>query len=105
MEFTTDERFGTLTACLSNVGQAICPYFHIKIPKLAADRHKLVELAAKYDMGVKEIIEESINMHGIYELYNAKRLGCTEYHSVKVMSHGITKIIEAEKAGSVQWII
>ncbi|CAG9760904.1 unnamed protein product [Ceutorhynchus assimilis] len=98
VEFSTDERFGYLTSCPSNVGQAIRPYFHIKIPKLASDRPRLIELAAKYDMAVREIIEEPINMHGIYELYNAKRLGTTEYHSVKVMTQGVIKIIEAEKA-------
>ncbi|CAG9760905.1 unnamed protein product [Ceutorhynchus assimilis] len=35
---------------------------------------KLVELAAKYNMGVKEITEE--DMQGVYELNNAKRFGC-----------------------------
>ncbi|CAG9760901.1 unnamed protein product [Ceutorhynchus assimilis] len=95
MEFSTDERFGFLTHCPSNLGQAMQAYFEIRVPKLATDMPKLQEIAAKYDMKIKV---EDPNMEGVIELHNSKGFGRTEYQSLKMMSLGITEIIEAEKS-------
>lgn len=50
--FSHHDRFGFLTFCPTNLGTTIRASVHIQLPKLAADREKLEETAAKYNLQV-----------------------------------------------------
>jgi creatine kinase len=50
--FSHDDRLGFLTFCPTNLGTTVRASVHIKVPKLAADRAKLEEVAGKYNLQV-----------------------------------------------------
>ena len=50
--FSHDDRLGFLTFCPTNLGTTVRASVHIKVPKLAADRTKLEEVAGKYNLQV-----------------------------------------------------
>ena len=53
--FSHDDRLGFLTFCPTNLGTTVRASVHIKVPKLAADRAKLEEVAGKYNLQVSVI--------------------------------------------------
>lgn len=53
--FSRSDRFGYLTFCPTNLGTTIRASVHIALPKLAADKAKLDETAAKYNLQVRFI--------------------------------------------------
>jgi protein-arginine kinase len=50
--FSHDDRLGFLTFCPTNLGTTVRASVHIKVPKLAADKAKLEEVAGKYNLQV-----------------------------------------------------
>nr|CAD7455944.1 unnamed protein product [Timema tahoe] len=97
--FSRHERFGFLTFCLSNLGTAIRASVHIKVPKLSAQRAKLEEVAARYELQVRGTRGEHTDAEGgVYDISNKRRLGITEFQAVKILSDGITEIIKLEKS-------
>lgn len=53
LPFSRDDRLGYLTFCPTNLGTTIRASVHIALPKLAADRAKLEEVASKYSLQVR----------------------------------------------------
>ena len=51
--FSRDDRLGYLTFCPTNLGTTIRASVHIKLPKLAADRKKLEEVAGRFNLQVR----------------------------------------------------
>nr|CAD7424622.1 unnamed protein product [Timema monikensis] len=97
--FSRHDRFGFLTFCLSNLGTAIRASVHIKVPKLSAQRAKLEEVAARYELQVRGTRGEHTDAEGgVYDISNKRRLGITEFQAVKILSDGITEIIKLEKS-------
>ncbi|KAF7272514.1 arginine kinase-like [Rhynchophorus ferrugineus] len=98
-EFVTNEKFGYLTFCPTNLGTTIRASVHIKVPKLAANMTKFKDLADRYHLQIRGAAgEHSAPKDGIYDLSNKRRLGLTEHQCLKEMFDGITEIIKAEKA-------
>ena len=52
LPFSRSDRFGYLTFCPTNLGTTIRASVHIALPKLAANKAKLDEIAAKYNLQV-----------------------------------------------------
>lgn len=50
--FSHHDRFGFLTFCPTNLGTTVRASVHIKVPKLAANKEKLEEVASKYNLQV-----------------------------------------------------
>jgi hypothetical protein len=50
--FLHDDRLGFLTFCPTNLGTTVRASVHIKVPKLAADKAKLEDVASKYNLQV-----------------------------------------------------
>lgn len=50
--FSHNDRLGFLTFCPTNLGTTIRASVHIKVPKLAANRTKLEEIAGKFNLQV-----------------------------------------------------
>lgn len=79
-------------------GTTIRASVHIKLPKLAAKREKLEEVAAKYNLQVRGSAgEHSEAVGGIYDISNKQRMGLTEYDAVKTMQDGIVELIKLEE--------
>lgn len=52
LPFSHHDRLGFLTFCPTNLGTTIRASVHIQLPKLAADKAKLEEVAGKYNLQV-----------------------------------------------------
>lgn len=52
LPFSHHNRLGFLTFCPTNLGTTIRASVHIQLPKLAADKAKLEEIAGKYNLQV-----------------------------------------------------
>jgi len=97
--FSHDDRLGFLTFCPTNLGTTIRASVHIKLPKLAADKAKLEEVAAKYNLQVRGTTGEHTEaVGGIYDISNKRRMGLTEYQAVKEMQDGILELIKMEES-------
>jgi creatine kinase len=98
-KFSSNERFGFLTFCPTNLGTTIRASVHIKLPKLAANKEKLEETAAKFNLQVRGTRGEHTEAEGgVYDISNKRRLGLTEYQAVKEMQDGILELIKIEKS-------
>jgi len=96
--FSHDDRLGFLTFCPTNLGTTVRASVHIKVPKLAANKAKLEEVAAKYSLQVRGTSgEHTESIGGVYDISNKRRLGLTEYQAVKEMHDGIKELIRIEK--------
>jgi len=99
LPFSRSDRFGFLTFCPTNLGTTIRASVHIQLPKLAANRTKLEEVAGKYNLQVRGTRGEHTEAEGgIYDISNKRRLGLTEFQAVKEMQDGILELIKIEKA-------
>jgi len=97
--FSHHDRLGFLTFCPTNLGTTIRASVHIKVPKLAANKAKLEEVASKYNLQVRGTRGEHTEAEGgIYDISNKRRMGLTEYQAVKEMYDGINEIIKLEKS-------
>jgi len=97
--FSHDDRLGFLTFCPTNLGTTIRASVHIGLPKLAADRKKLEEVASKYNLQVRGTRGEHTESEGgVYDISNKRRMGLTEYQAVKEMQDGILEMIKIEKS-------
>ncbi|KAK1125753.1 hypothetical protein K0M31_005300 [Melipona bicolor] len=98
LPFSHHDRLGFLTFCPTNLGTTVRASVHIKLPKLAANREKLEEIAGKFNLQVRGTRGEHTEAEGgIYDISNKRRLGLTEYQAVKEMHDGIAELIKLEK--------
>lgn len=98
VHFTRDKRLGFLTFCPTNLGTTIRASVHIKLPHLGADRTKLEEIAAKYNLQVRGTSgEHTDSQDGVYDISNKRRLGLTEHEAIAEMQNGILELIKNEK--------
>ncbi|XP_018901920.1 arginine kinase isoform X2 [Bemisia tabaci] len=96
--FSHHDRLGFLTFCPTNLGTTVRASVHIKVPKLAANKAKLEEVASKFNLQVRGTRGEHTEAEGgIYDISNKRRMGLTEYEAVKEMSDGITELIKIEQ--------
>lgn len=79
LPFSRSHRFGYLTFCPTNLGTTIRASVHIALPKLASNKAKLDEIAAKYELQVRETRDEHTESEGgVYDISNKRRFGITE---------------------------
>lgn len=98
LPFSHHDRLGFLTFCPTNLGTTIRASVHINLPKLAADKTKLEEVAGKYNLQVRGTRGEHTDAEGgVYDISNKRRMGLTEYEAVKEMSDGIKELIKIEE--------
>lgn len=96
--FSHHDRLGFLTFCPTNLGTTIRASVHIKLPKLAANRDKLEEVAGKYNLQVRGTRgEHTAAEGGVYDISNKRRMGLTEYQAIMEMQNGIIELIKLEK--------
>jgi len=96
--FSHHDRLGFLTFCPTNLGTTVRASVHIKLPKLAANREKLEEVAGKYSLQVRGTRGEHTEAEGgVYDISNKRRMGLTEFQAVKEMQDGIVELIKIEK--------
>lgn len=98
LPFSHHDRLGFLTFCPTNLGTTVRASVHIKVPKLAANKAKLEEVASKYNLQVRGTRGEHTEAEGgIYDISNKRRMGLTEFDAVKEMYDGIAELIKIEK--------
>ena len=96
--FSHHDRLGFLTFCPTNLGTTIRASVHIKLPKLAANRSKLEEVAGKYNLQVRGTRGEHTEAEGgVYDISNKRRMGLTEHQAIMEMQSGIIELIKIEK--------
>ena len=80
------------------MGTTIRASVHIALPKLAADKVRFEEVAAKYNLQIRGTSgEHSESIGGVYDISNKRRMGLTEFEAVKEMQNGILEMIKIEK--------
>lgn len=62
LPFSHHDRLGFLTFCPTNLGTTIRASVHIQLPKLAADKAKLEEVAGKYNLQVIRIFKQILKL-------------------------------------------
>lgn len=67
LPFSHHNRLGFLTFCPTNLGTTIRASVHIQLPKLAADKAKLEEIAGKYNLQVIIILNDLITFLKIFQ--------------------------------------
>lgn len=67
LPFSHHNRLGFLTFCPTNLGTTIRASVHIKLPKLAADKAKLEEIAGKYNLQVIIFLNDLIIFFKIFK--------------------------------------
>ena len=98
IEFNRSDRLGFLTFCPTNLGTTIRASVHVMLPKLAANKAKLDEVAEKFKLQVRgETGEHSDSSSGVFDISNKRRLGLTEFEALKEMQEGILELIKLEK--------
>lgn len=98
LPFSHNDRLGFLTFCPTNLGTTVRASVHIKVPKLAANKAKLDEIAGKFNLQVRGTRGEHTEAEGgIYDISNKRRMGLTEFDAVKEMYDGISELIKIEK--------
>lgn len=99
LQFSRHSRLGFLTFCPTNLGTTIRASVHIKLRKLASDKKKLEEVAAKYSLQVRGTSgEHSESIDDTYDISNKRRMGLTEFEAVKEMCDGIREMIKIEQS-------
>lgn len=58
--FSHNDRLGFLTFCPTNLGTTVRASVHIKVPKLAANKAKLEEVAGKFNLQVSVLVIENL---------------------------------------------
>jgi len=97
--FSHHDRLGFLTFCPTNLGTTVRASVHIKLPKLAANREKLEEVAGKYNLQVRGTRGEHTEAEGgVYDISNKRRMGLTEFQAIMEMQNGILELIKMEKS-------
>ncbi|OQR70087.1 arginine kinase-like [Tropilaelaps mercedesae] len=97
--FSRDSRLGYLTFCPTNLGTTIRASVHIKLPKLASNKARLEQIAAKYNLQVRGTRGEHTESEGgVYDISNKRRMGLTEFEAVKEMQDGVLELINMEKS-------
>lgn len=98
LEFAKSDRLGHLTLCPTNLGTTIRASVLICLPKLAANKAKLEEVAGKFKLQVRGPDgEHSESKDGLFDVSNQRRLGLTEWDAILEMQSGIQELINIEK--------
>jgi len=96
--FSHDDRLGFLTFCPTNLGTTVRASVHIALPKLAANKAKLDEIAGKFNLQVRGTAgEHTESVGGVYDISNKRRMGLTEYEAAMEMQNGILEMIKLER--------
>ena len=97
LEFAFDGTLGHLTMCPKNLGTALRASVQIRLPRLARNKRRLAELAARHNLRVRQDRGEHVGCGpGVFDLSNRRRLGLTEFEAVQQMQEGVLQMIKIE---------
>ena len=104
IEFATDENYGYVTSCPSNLGTGMRASVHIKIPNLTADGSdaKAKEVAKPLGLSVRGTGGEHtpIGADGTVDISPSARLFIKERDIIAALYEGIKLLMEKEKAAA-----
>ena len=85
------------TFCPTNLGTAMRASFHIKLPKLMADKETFNKVADEYEVQIRGIHGEHTETNdGVFDISNRRRLGKSERQLVQDMINGVKALMEKE---------
>ncbi|XP_063223960.1 arginine kinase-like [Bacillus rossius redtenbacheri] len=97
--FARHPRLGYVTFCPTNLGTGLRASVHVRLPRLAADRARLEQVATEHDLQVRGTRGEHTKAEGgVYDVSNKRRLGVTEFQAVEVVQKGVLALVSAERA-------
>lgn len=98
LKFARHPRYGTVTACPTNLGTTLRASVHIRLPKLARDLNKLTELTDQMNLQIRGTGGEHTTIDdGVMDISNKFRLGYTEFELVKSVQEGVLELIKREE--------
>jgi len=98
LEFASDEKYGFLSSCPTNIGTAMRAGVHIRLEKLEKNQNLLNSLVSRYQLQIRGTEGEKTRIDkAVFDISNKQRLGISEVQIIQNLYTGITAIIEAEK--------
>ncbi|XP_073831983.1 arginine kinase [Musca autumnalis] len=98
LTFGRHPRYGTLTACPTNLGTTLRASVHIRLPLLSKDEERLKTLTNELNLQIRGTGgEHTATVDGVMDISNRRRLGFTEFELVKSLQEGIITLIKAEQ--------
>jgi creatine kinase len=102
IEFATDENFGYVTSCPSNLGTGMRASVHVKIPNLTSDGTdaKAKEVCDPLGLSVRGTGGEHtpIGADGTVDISPRSRLFIKEAEIIEALFNGVKNLMDAEKA-------
>ncbi|GAA52341.1 Taurocyamine kinase [Clonorchis sinensis] len=97
LTFATNDRFGFITFCPSNLGTTLRASVHARVPYLSA-LPNFEQICEKYNIQARGTHgEHTASVGGVYDLSNKRRLGLTEIEAVTEMYNGVQALLDLEK--------
>lgn len=100
LHYATNENYGYLTACPTNVGTGMRASVMIHLPALTMTGNitKILNIVNGFGMNIRGIYGEGTQSHGdIYQISNNQTLGLTENDIIKNLNIITEKVIEQER--------
>lgn len=98
LTFAHHNRYGTLTACPTNLGTTLRASVHIRLPYLSREDERLQTMAKDLNLQIRGTGGEHTAIEdGVMDISNRRRLGFTEFELVKSLQEGIITLIKAEQ--------
>merc|ERR1719230_2341438 len=97
-KFASDDHFGYVSTCPTNMGTGLRASVHINLPKLMKNKDLHQSIADKYFVQIRGIHGEHTETDdGVFDISNLRRLGRNEVDLVQDMYDGVNALIREER--------
>ena len=100
LSYATNEKYGFLTSCPTNVGTGMRASVMLNLPALSKTRNinKILDIINNFGMNIRGLYGENSKIQGnMYQISNKQSLGVTEEETIKKIKSITEKVIEQEK--------
>jgi len=100
LSYATNEKYGFLTSCPTNVGTGMRASVMIDLPALSrtGNINKILDIINNFGMNIRGLYGENSKIQGnMYQISNKQSLGLTEEEIIKKLKSITEKVIEQER--------
>ncbi|MBR6505005.1 MAG: protein arginine kinase [Clostridia bacterium] len=100
LSYATNEKYGFLTSCPTNVGTGMRVSVMLNLPALSKTKNinKILDIINNFGMNIRGLYGENSKIQGnMYQISNKQALGITEEETIKKIKSITEKVIEQER--------
>jgi len=100
LSYATNEKYGFLTSCPTNVGTGMRASVMLNLPALSKTKNinKILDIINNFGMNIRGLYGENSKIQGnMYQISNKQSLGTTEEETIKKLKSITEKVIEQER--------